>query len=233
MKILNLYAGIGGNRKLWGDGHEITAVELNPQIAEIYQHFFPKDKVIVADAHQYLLDHYKEFDFIWSSPPCPTHSGTNNFLNPQGIVRYPDMSLYQEIIFLRHFFKGVWVVENVKPYYEPLIVAQESGRHLFWANFNITNWKDKEKEFMKTTLLNARASTRRDGKDTLMVLQNYHKFDLNKFSGIDKRKVLSNCVKPELGLHIFNMAFREKQATIGEISIKSEQKEEKLYGKQS
>lgn len=24
MKILNLYAGIGGNRKLWGDEHEIT-----------------------------------------------------------------------------------------------------------------------------------------------------------------------------------------------------------------
>jgi DNA (cytosine-5)-methyltransferase 1 len=29
MRILNLYAGIGGNRKLWGDDHEITAVELN------------------------------------------------------------------------------------------------------------------------------------------------------------------------------------------------------------
>jgi hypothetical protein len=29
MKILNLYAGIGGNRKLWGDEHEIVAVENN------------------------------------------------------------------------------------------------------------------------------------------------------------------------------------------------------------
>ena len=74
MKILNLYAGIGGNRKLWGNEHEITAVEINPQIAKIYQDFFPNDTVIVADAHQYLLEHYKEFDFIWSSPPCPTHS---------------------------------------------------------------------------------------------------------------------------------------------------------------
>lgn len=27
MKILNLYAGIGGNRKLWGDDHEVTVVE--------------------------------------------------------------------------------------------------------------------------------------------------------------------------------------------------------------
>ena len=77
MKILNLYAGIGGNRKLWtpnGDEHEITAVEYKPEIAKIYQDFFPKDKVIVGDAHQYLLNHFQEFDFIFSSPPCPTHS---------------------------------------------------------------------------------------------------------------------------------------------------------------
>lgn len=35
MKILNLYAGIGGNRKKWGDDHEITAVELDEEIAAI------------------------------------------------------------------------------------------------------------------------------------------------------------------------------------------------------
>lgn len=64
MKILNLYAGIGGNRKLWGDEHEITAVENDPNIAKIYQEFFPNDTVIVGDAHKYLLEHYKEFDFI-------------------------------------------------------------------------------------------------------------------------------------------------------------------------
>lgn len=60
MKILNLYAGIGGNRKLWGDSHEITAVEIDPEIAKIYHDFFPQDKVIVADAHQYLLDHFQD-----------------------------------------------------------------------------------------------------------------------------------------------------------------------------
>jgi len=74
MKILNLYAGIGGNRKLWGNAHKVTAIEIDPKIAEIYQEFFPKDTVIITDAHQYLLEHYKEFDFIWNSPPCPTHS---------------------------------------------------------------------------------------------------------------------------------------------------------------
>jgi DNA (cytosine-5)-methyltransferase 1 len=37
MKILNLYAGIGGNRKLWGNKHNITAVEFNNTIAEKYK----------------------------------------------------------------------------------------------------------------------------------------------------------------------------------------------------
>ena len=69
MKILNLYACLGGNRYKWGDEHEITAVELDKDLAHLYQERFPNDKVIVADAHQYLLDHYKEFDFIWTSPP--------------------------------------------------------------------------------------------------------------------------------------------------------------------
>ena len=69
MKVLNLYAGIGGNRKLWQDV-EVTAVELNPKIAEIYQDLFPDDTVVVGDAHQYLLDHFKEFDFIRCQKGC-------------------------------------------------------------------------------------------------------------------------------------------------------------------
>ena len=141
MKILNLYAGIGGNRKLWGDEHDITAVELNPDIAKIYQDFFPKDKVIVGDAHEYLLEHFEEFDFIWSSPPCQSHSKTNFFLKGQGILRYPDMNLYQEILFLHYFFKGKYVVENVQGYYKPLIEPQKIGRHYFWANFKIPEIK--------------------------------------------------------------------------------------------
>ena len=73
MKILNLYACLGGNRYKWDEVTkvEVTAVEWDEELARMYQERFPNDKVIVADAHQYLLDHYKEFDFIWSSPPCP------------------------------------------------------------------------------------------------------------------------------------------------------------------
>src|SRR5512146_2633968 len=102
MKVLNLYAGIGGNRKLWTDV-QVTAVEIVPEIAKIYQDFFPNDTVIVADAHQYLLEHYKEFDFIWSSPPCPTHSRMRYLKNFDEYEQvYPDMKLWQEIIFLNH-----------------------------------------------------------------------------------------------------------------------------------
>jgi len=139
MKILNLYCGIGGNRKLWGN-LDITAIEIESKIADKYKKLYPNDKVIVADAHEYLLDHYKEFDFIWSSPPCPTHSRTNYFT--QHIRKrpvYPDMKLYQEIIFLDKFFKGKYCVENVISYYNPLIKPQKIGRHYFWTNFNINN----------------------------------------------------------------------------------------------
>ena len=130
MKILNLYSGIGGNRTLWGDQHEITSVELNEKIANKYNLLYPNDNIIIADAHEYLLDNYKEYDFIWSSPPCQTHSRTNHFT--QSIRKrpvYPSMKLYQEIIFLQNFYKGKFCVENVISYYEPLIKPTQIGRH--------------------------------------------------------------------------------------------------------
>lgn len=191
MKILNLYAGIGGNRKFWDKEHlgvdvEITAVELNPQIANIYQDFFPNDKMIVSDAHQYLLEHFEEYDFIWSSPPCPTHSKLNNcFMSVNGYV-YPDMTLYQEIIFLKHWFKGKWCVENVKSYYMPLIKPHELASHFYWGNFHIPQLPDVCREHY-------------GGKNKLQELK---QFNIEKYSGIDKTKILRNCVEPEVGLHI-------------------------------
>ena len=108
MKILNLYACLGGNRYKWNEVKEdieVTAVELDPECARLYQKRFPDDTVIIADAHQYLLDHYKEYDFIWSSPPCPTHSRlqiSNKTKSKK--LKYPDMKLYEEIIFLDNFY---------------------------------------------------------------------------------------------------------------------------------
>ena len=197
MKILNLYAGIGGNRKLWtpnGDEHEITAVELNPSIARIYHDFFPNDIMVVGDAHQYLLDHFKEFDFIWSSPPCPTHSNARFWSSKGGMyaIEYPDMVLYQEILLLKHFFVGQWVVENVAPYYTPLIEAKGIGRHLFWANFFIPKI-DSDSNYIFSGDDKARVSGMMG-------------FDLDPYTGIDKTKILRNCVHPKTGLHILNTA---------------------------
>ena len=141
MKILNLYACLGGNRYKWDEvtDVEVTAVEWDEELARLYQERFPNDKVIVADAHQYLLDHYKEFDFIWSSPPCPTHSRARYWAigsNGKSPI-YPDMKLYQEILLLNYHFKGKYVVENVIPYYDPLLHPKKRGRHLYWTNFNL------------------------------------------------------------------------------------------------
>lgn len=50
MRVLNLYAGIGGNRKLWTDV-EVVAVENEQYIADAYKALYPDDEVVVADAH--------------------------------------------------------------------------------------------------------------------------------------------------------------------------------------
>ena len=195
MKILNLYSGIGGNRKLWGDEHNITAVEYDKNIAAVYKSYFPDDNIVVGDAHEYLLKNYKDYDFIWSSPPCTTHSRLR-FLSKD--VVYPDMKLYQEIILLKTWFKGLFVVENVIPYYDTLIKPDfELHRHYLWSNFYIgkkefkvlhTGRKLKEKDF----------------------LEKEFDYNLDNFTGIDKRKVLRNCVVPEMGLYILNCALNIK-----------------------
>jgi len=215
MKVLNLYAGIGGNRKLWKDV-EVTAVEINPNIAKIYQDFFPEDKVIVGDAHQYLLDHFKEYDFIWSSPPCPSHSVCNYFLKGQGIFRYPDMKLWQEIIFLKHFYKGKYCVENVKSYYKPIIEPQLIGRHYFWANFNI---KDIKIDYVQIGTMNRKASKEAQRKAIIREAQipeliDLHGLDLKNIKLKNKRQVLRNCVYPKLGLHILECANLKKKSKV-------------------
>ncbi len=136
VKILNLFGGVGGNRKLW-KGVQVTTVEIDPKIAAVYQRFYPDDEVVVTDAHQYLLDHFSEFDAVWSSPPC---QGNSKFIisGRNRKPRYPDLRLYEEKIFLDRNFKGQYVIENVVPYYNPLMPATKLGRHLFWSNFEIT-----------------------------------------------------------------------------------------------
>jgi len=209
IKILNAYAGIGGNRKLWPDDEiEVTAVEFNSDIADIYQDFFPNDKVIVADAHQYLLEHYQEYDFIWSSPPCPTHSRMVTLLKNKETynIKYPDMKLYQEIIFLQHFAQSnqKWIIENVISYYNPLIKPQIDGRHYYWTNFIISN--KSEDSIIKNNKGFAKLESKM--RERGIIVKDFH-----NYNG-DKRQLLNNCVEPEAGLAIFNMAFKEKQETL-------------------
>ena len=198
MKVLNLYACLGGNRYKWTDC-EVTAVELDPEAAKLYQERFPQDKVIVADAHQYLLDHFQEFDFIWSSPPCPSHSRVRVSQKSRENFKfiYPDLKLYEEVIFLDNFFKGKYVVENVIPYYEPLIPAKKRGRHLYWTNFNLPN--DLGERKLNGTLTNM--------IDEINTLSKFHDYDFKKYKGKQRViKMARNLVDYEAGLTIFNTA---------------------------
>tara|TARA_R110001599_G_scaffold332301_1_gene547598 strand:- start:1221 stop:1859 length:639 start_codon:yes stop_codon:yes gene_type:complete len=194
MKVLNLYACLGGNRLLW-DNCDVTAVELDPELARLYQERFPNDTVIVADAHQYLLDHYKEFDFIWSSPPCPTHSRARFARRDSTIPQFPDMKLYEEIIFLDKWFKKKYVVENVISYYEPLISAKKRGRHLYWTNFNLPND------------IVDRSSGIIEGVNEVKKLCEFHKIDISTYKGTQRTdKIVRNLVDYEVGKIIFDTA---------------------------
>lgn len=200
MKILNLYAGVGGNRKLWGDEHEITAVEIDPDIAAVYKDLYPNDKIIVRDAHEYLRQHFRDFDFIWASPPCQSHSSLNfyNWHIPERL-RYPEMSLYQEILLLKHFFKGKWVIENVKPYYTPLIQPMfVIDRHYFWSS-----------DFILAPVITPTFTAIRDKTKEM---ERLYGFDLSKFkiNAKLKRTILRNCVKPEIGKYIFDAIYNTK-----------------------
>ena len=205
MKILNLYAGIGGNRKLW-ENVEVTAVENNESIAKFYLDHFPEDKLIITDAHEYLLNYYSEFDFIWDSINCPSHSRARFWAsraNKKMKPVFPDMKLYEEILFLKHYFKGKWIVENVVPFYEPLIKPTlKIGRHLFWSNFHITEFGFKEANV---------------NRGNLSEWQKLHGFELSNYKfTIRKDKISRNCVNPELGLHILNCVLKKpnKQKTL-------------------
>ena len=195
MKILNLYAGIGGNRHLWGEEHDITAIEINPRISAIYKAKFHNDKVINTDAHYYLLDHYKEFEFIWSSPPCPSHS---RLCYSKKEKEYIDVTLYQQIILLKNWFKGKWVIENVIPYYDYLIKPSVViGRHPYWCNFIVPNLKVKNIDVARSTAEE---------------LSEYLGIPIPKYKA---RLLLRNSVEPKIGLH-FLKSVKESNRTLFE-----------------
>lgn len=181
-----------------GGQHQVTAIEYDENIAKIYKENFPDDEVIVTDAHKYLLEHFREYDFIWASPPCPTHSRVRKTLafkkKKDGTVYeqnksvYPDMTLYQEIIFLDNYYDGYYVVENVVPYYEPLITPQKLGRHLFWSNLELPNKKFEP----------------RGSFDNTNELADKLGYDISNWKNVNKKLLLRNCVEPEVSKYIYS-----------------------------
>ena len=216
MKVLNLYAGVGGNAYLWDC--EVTAVEIDPAIAEIYLEFRPDDEIIIGDAHQYLLENYHSFDFIWSSPPCPSHSrlirsGKNR--KP----RFPDMKLYEEIILLMHNCGDniKYLVENVKSYYEPLYPPRYMGRHAYWSNFTWPDFDEpaKDFDFINGTNMAGRAAM----QDWLGMHSDkvvYHN------GGHCPAQIWRNAVHPLSGQHILNSALGIAPVTADQSDLFSE-----------
>lgn len=212
IKVLNLYACLGGNRYKWDEVADIdvTAVELDPEASKLYQERFPSDKVIVADAHQYLLDHYQEFDFIWSSPPCPSHSKSRFARHTTTKPIYPDFKLYEEVVFLDNYFDGKYCVENVIPFYEPLIPAKKIGRHLYWTNFKLPND------------LNQRKVNIMEGKEEVNRWSKFHEYDFRKYKGEQTvLKMARNLVDYEAGKSIFSVAMG--------VLIKSKDNQQSLF----
>ncbi len=211
MKILNLFAGIGGNRRLWGDDHEIIAIEKDERIAEVYKRFYSNDIVIIADVLDWLnsaVNHMNllTFDFIWASPPCTTHTGMPRL--ERHFQRYvPDLTSLFGIMYFFDIFKYYggehirYVIENVRTWYTPPRPAEvKLGRHHFWSNFRIPHkefklhYKDDDKEYR--TL---------GGKDILKYY-NHPNFAWQKGDWMKKRQVIRNMVDPDIGKYILELA---------------------------
>lgn len=198
-QVLNLYSGVGGNRKLWNNCN-VTAVESNEKIAAVYGRLNPDDTVIIGDAHEFLRANHADYDFIWSSPPCQTHSRMAKATRHKS-RRFPDMQLYEEILFLQHFYKGHWVVENVQPFYDPLIEPTVVvGRHCFWSSYEFEA-DDVKRPSNFINMANVA------GKKALMDwLGIYYEENIYYKGNHCPAQVLRNCVHPELGCQIFNAA---------------------------
>lgn len=216
MKILNLFAGIGGNRTLWGDEHEITAVEIDPKIAEIYKKRFPNDKVIIGDAYDYFMNNFEFYDKLWASVPCKSHSILNHtmvghrYKGRDRLTSLPDLRLYSLIIFCIHMFRGEWVIENVKPYYDPLINPTSiRGRHYYWSNFPIPNTTNT------IDLLDNIGYY--ESIEKIKIFAAKRDINIEIFGNLDKRKIvdiLRNMVSKEDGKLIFDQMISPKQRAI-------------------
>ena len=225
MKILNLFAGIGGNRYFWDliDHYlDITAVEKNSHVASVYSLSFPQDQVLIGDAWEYVRHHHSEYDIIWASPPCPTHSKmrrVNHGKNPAKPFIYPDMRLYGLILSLNQFFAGNWVVENVVGYYEPLVPPRKIGRHYFWSNISLNDRVSLPDSWM----IRNRPASR---EEYIVMMEEYlgmplprEKIYLPDTNGrLRDDTVFRNCIHPRLGLHVLKQLIQPERTVVSYIT---------------
>lgn len=217
IEVLNAYGGIGAcMHNLDRDKYSVTHVEINEEIAQANKELHLEDTVIRADAKKYIEENYFGYDYIWASPPCPTHASLRKAgaKNGQYKAKAPDMDLYSIIIFLDEYFNGEWTVENVQPFYDRLdkqeqerqealqtVIppAEKTSRHLFWSSHEIPE------TFVGTQNINT--SNHREMMKWLGI-------ELERsFDSVEKRKVLRNCVHPKIGEAILN-ARKTKQQTL-------------------
>lgn len=198
-KLYNGCAGFGANTHLLNrEDYEITHTEMFNDIADVNQIIHPEDKVIVTDSFKYFQDHHEEFEIATFSPNCQSHSRMVKATR-HNVNRIPDMTgLYGLIIFLQNFYKGDWVVENVVPFYKPLIEPTlRVGRHLFWSNkplFGIEDIKRPSGFINKSTKKGADELKTWLGLD----FEGYVYYKGNHCPA----QTLRNCVHPYLGKQI-------------------------------
>ena len=204
MRVLDLYAGLGGSDKgirsvleKKGIDYEYVAIEIDPKVAEAHRKNNPGSRVIVADALSWLPE-VKNFDFVWASPPCKTHSKWNMvWASRREKHPKPDPTLW----FLIREFRSLginFVVENVDPYYkDPCKPTIKIGRHQFWTSFPIKKFDfiSREKPFPEMTI-----------RDWLQ----YHQLETVEGKAQDKRQALRNCTHYSIAAGIFEQFLEPK-----------------------
>lgn len=199
LRVLNAYAGIGGNRHLWPANWKVTAVENDERVAGEYARRYPDDTVLVDDAHAVVMERAAHFDAVWTSPPCPTHSRLAiNVAKRKCVEPVPDPRLWDEIAHLSAL-GGRYVVENVHTYYVPPIPPDVvTARHYYWAS---------DVPVMLTELATLPVSGRMVGLTADAIADSYGLPPLPPGSVRDRRKAMRNAVVPHEGLEIAMAAF--------------------------
>lgn len=205
MKILNLYCGLGGNRRGWPPGDYVTAVDIDPGVLGEYEKAFPQDQCVLDDAHEFLRLNFREYDAIWSSPPCQSHSRMSRVnYGRHAFTAYPDFRLYEEVVFLQANCEAPWIVENVVPFYRMPIRGEIRGRHVFWSNKYVPQFTVKG---LDPTVCTRRELAKELGFD----------YEGNIYQGSnDPLKVMRNCVHPEIGRIIYEEVFVDSSVDLAD-----------------